>query len=85
MTEMDAPTPPEQLGYRGAMRELDQILDELEADDVDVDLLATRVERAASLLRFCRERVNGARTEVERVVAELEPESEQLQLGEEES
>ncbi len=37
------------IGYADAMRELTEILDELERDDLDVDVLAERVKRASEL------------------------------------
>lgn len=64
----------EEIGYAEALAELEDILDELDGDDVDVDVLGARVRRAAELLRLCRERIAGARFEVEQVVAELEAE-----------
>jgi exodeoxyribonuclease VII small subunit len=60
------------LGYGEAMSELEEILDEIERDEVDVDVLATKVARAAELIAVCRDRITGARTAVERVVVELE-------------
>ena len=36
-------------GYADAISELDAILADLEADDIDIDVLATKVERAAEL------------------------------------
>jgi len=66
----------EPLGYAEALAELEGILDELDGDEVDVDVLGSRVRRAAELLRLCRERIAGARFEVEQVVAELEAEVE---------
>jgi exodeoxyribonuclease VII small subunit len=66
----------EQLGYAEALAELESILDELDGDEIDVDVLGSRVRRAAELLRLCRERIAGARFEVEQVVAELEAEVE---------
>ena len=65
-------TDAEPLGYAAAMEELESILPEIEADDVDVDVLTERVARAAELIRLCRERITSTRTEVERVVAQLE-------------
>jgi exodeoxyribonuclease VII small subunit len=62
------------LGYAEALAELEGILDELDGDEVDVDVLGARVRRASELLRLCRERIAGARFEVEQVVAELEAE-----------
>lgn len=57
--------------YAQMLEELETILAELEGDDVDVDVLAARVARAAELVEACRERIDRARMEVERVVATL--------------
>jgi exodeoxyribonuclease VII small subunit len=65
-----------QIGYADALAELEGILDELDGDEVDVDVLGARVRRASELLRLCRERIAGARFEVEQVVGELEAEVE---------
>ena len=59
-------------GYAAAMSELEQILEELEGEDPDVDVLADRVERAATLIEVCRRRIANASIQVERVVAALE-------------
>ncbi|MYI55618.1 MAG: exodeoxyribonuclease VII small subunit [Acidimicrobiia bacterium] len=59
-------------GYAAALAELQKILDALEAPDVDVDALASHVDRAAELLRFCRERLVAAETQVTEIVAGLE-------------
>jgi exodeoxyribonuclease VII small subunit len=71
-----AEVPAAQLGYAEALAELEEINEELDGDEVDVDVLGARVRRAAELLRLCRERIAGARFEVEQVVAELEAEVE---------
>ena len=70
----DAPTP-DSSGYAAALGELETILTEIEDDTVDVDVLATRVKRAAELLRICRDRITAAQVEVTQIVAQLEPES----------
>jgi exodeoxyribonuclease VII small subunit len=70
----DAPT--DGIGYAEALAELDVILEEIEGDDVDVDVLATRVQRAAELLRVCRARITAAKDEVGQIVAELAPAAE---------
>lgn len=61
------------IGYADAMAELESILDDLEDDDLDVDVLASRVERAAELITLCRDRIGAARVQVEKVVASLDP------------
>jgi exodeoxyribonuclease VII small subunit len=64
-----------EIGYADALAELEGILDELDGDEVDVDVLGSRVRRAAELLRLCRDRIASARFDVEQVVAELEAET----------
>jgi exodeoxyribonuclease VII small subunit len=64
-----------EIGYGEALAELEGILDELDGDEVDVDVLGSRVRRAAELLRLCRDRIASARFDVEQVVAELEAET----------
>ena len=59
-------------GYAEAMNELEAILDDLEDDDLDVDVLASKVERASTLIQLCRDRIGAARVQVERVVASLD-------------
>lgn len=71
MTENTPQQPPAD-GYAAALAELQKILDALEAPDVDVDVLASHVDRAAELLRFCRERLVAAETQVTEIVAGLE-------------
>lgn len=61
-----------ELGWAAAVAELETILAELERPDVDVDHLAERVARAAVLLRVCRSRIDAARLEIDRVVADLD-------------
>ena len=64
---------PKTLSYQAAMTELESILESLEGDGLDVDALAERVARAAELIEHCRSRIEAARTEVERVVVDLDP------------
>lgn len=62
----------DELGYAEALSELEEILDQLEDDDIDVDVLSTKVERAAVLIRLCRGRIRDAQVSVEEIVSELE-------------
>lgn len=58
-------------GYVEMLAELEEILAGLENADVDVDDLAKRVARAAELVEACRDRIERARLEVQRVVATI--------------
>jgi exodeoxyribonuclease VII small subunit len=62
----------EAIGYSEAVAELERILEQLERPDVDVDVLARQVQRAAELIRMCRARIAAARIEVESVVTQLD-------------
>ena len=63
------------VSYAEAVTELQAILDELEHDDIDVDRLAERVARAATLIEACRARIESARVEVDRIVLSVEDEA----------
>ena len=71
-TPDSSPDGDDTLGYADALAELETILDQLEDDDIDVDVLSTKVERAAELIRLCRTRIRSAQVNVEEIVAELE-------------
>ena len=62
----------DEIGYADAMAELGIILAELERDDLDVDVLAARVQRAGELITLCRARIARAQSDVEGIVATLE-------------
>ncbi len=59
------------LSYAEALAELDEILAQLEASTIDVDVLADRVARGAVLVRFCRQRLRVVRVNVDAVVEQL--------------
>ena len=60
----------ETIGYTQALEELKAILVELEDSTVDVDLLADRVARADELLILCRNRLEAAEIQVQRIIVE---------------
>ena len=62
----------DELTYSEALAELETILKSLESDSVDVDVLATKVQRAAALISLCRGNISAARLHVEQVVGEID-------------
>jgi exodeoxyribonuclease VII small subunit len=68
---LSKPDEPVAAGYAEALAELEGILAGLERSDVDVDVLAAQVRRAAELIGFCRDRIGNARLQIEQVVADL--------------
>jgi exodeoxyribonuclease VII small subunit len=63
-----------EIGYAEALVELESILESLEDDDVDVDELAERVQRASELIELCRERIGKAKLRIEEVVSAVDAE-----------
>ena len=61
----------ETIGYAQALEELQSILKELENNEVDVDKLATNVQRASQLIELCRQRIGNAKLQIEEVVKGL--------------
>ena len=59
------------ISYSGAVKELEEILGEIEGADVDIDLLAGRVERASELVKLLKARIRSTEVKVARVVEEL--------------
>lgn len=57
--------------YDDAVSELDDILTELESGTVNIDTLTERVTRGAELIRWCRQRLDAVRTDVDSIVDQL--------------
>jgi exodeoxyribonuclease VII small subunit len=74
VTDPDDARQPELEGvsFGDALEELTALVAELESDDLDVDQLTARVERAALLVQWCRDRIDAARFSVEEVLVRLE-------------
>lgn len=60
-----------ELTYAQALAELEKILAQLRADNTDVDTLAERTRRAATLLAECRARLTRTEEELQRILADL--------------
>jgi len=66
------PDPSDTIGYADALAELDEILAELDDDNIDIDVLSERVERAAHLIAICRGRISTAQERVAGIVETLD-------------
>jgi exodeoxyribonuclease VII small subunit len=58
--------------FREAMLELKRILDAIEDEDTDLDDLSQHVERAADLIRFCRQRIFHTEMKVQQIISQLD-------------
>ena len=60
-------------GYAESMAELETILASLENDDVDIDTLASKVERASLLIAHCEGRLRATELSLTSILAQHEP------------
>ena len=60
-----------EISYSLALEELQEIINDLESDQVDIDELAKKVERANELLQQCQKRLTSTQMQVEKIVEVL--------------
>ncbi len=58
--------------YSLALTELQQIISEIESEEINVDVLAEKIKRAAYLIKFCKDRLRNTEEEVKKVLSEIE-------------
>ena len=61
-----------QLTYSQALTELEEILSEIESEEINVDMLAEKVKRAAFLIKFCKGKLRNTEEEVKKVLSEIQ-------------
>lgn len=64
-------------GYKDAIDELESIIEEIESETVDIDVLTTKVKRAAFLIKLCRKNLKKTDLEVKKVLKEFETDMEE--------
>lgn len=72
MKEDSAAVETEELSYREALLELNQILQAIEEDRFDLDELGEQVGRAAELIRLCREKIDATELKIQAVIHDLD-------------
>jgi len=53
--------------YESALTEVQSIVNELQGETVSMDDLSKKIERAATLIQFCREKLRATETQIQRV------------------
>lgn len=61
----------ETISYTKAFEELQQIVEELENEEVEVDDLVCRLQRAEKLLQICRSRLSATETATEKLLDKM--------------
>ena len=60
------------LTYGDAMTQIEDILEKIEAGELDVDELTDKVKRVANLLDICKKKLKTTETEIQKVIEGLE-------------
>ncbi len=69
-----APDPvsePDPVRYAAAVEEIERILTSIDRDEIDLDELGTKVERAVELLKVCRTKLKATEARVVQVLEDL--------------
>lgn len=58
--------------YSLALTELQQIINEIESEEINVDVLAEKVRKAAYLIKFCKDGLRNTEEEIKKALSEIE-------------
>lgn len=58
--------------YGEAMKELQVIMSQIENDELDVDVLLENVKKAATLIKFCKEKLQSTNTEIQKILDKID-------------
>ncbi len=75
----------EQMNYKNARTELDQIISEIERGDADIDLLSAKIKRAGELINFCRNKLRETEKDVENILNSFENKNRPLESNEDQA
>ena len=56
--------------YQSALEELQNLGDQLQSNEIAIDELSERVERAQTLIAFCREKLRSTETTIDRLLGD---------------
>lgn len=59
------------MSYTKAFDELQKIVAELESEEVEIDALVARLQRAGVLLQICKSRLSATEVETEKLLSEI--------------
>ncbi|HOI25947.1 MAG: exodeoxyribonuclease VII small subunit [Paludibacteraceae bacterium] len=60
--------------YKDSILELESIIKDLEENQLEIDDLAAKAKRATELIKFCKEKLYGTESEVNKILEDLDKE-----------
>lgn len=64
----------EKMTYEAALKQLNEIVQQLERKEIKIDALSTTVEKAKQLVDFCREKLDKTEDDIKKIIADGEKE-----------
>ncbi len=58
--------------YGEAMHELQDIMSRIENEELDVDILLEEVKKAATLIKFCKDKLQKTNIEIQKILDKIE-------------
>lgn len=58
----------EEISYKKAVKEIEDILGKIEEGEMDIDLLTTNVKRVTELLKICKDKLHKTESEVVKII-----------------
>ncbi|WP_165020236.1 MULTISPECIES: exodeoxyribonuclease VII small subunit [unclassified Dysgonomonas] len=58
--------------YGEAMQELQDIMSRVENEELDVDVLLEEVKKAATLIKFCKDKLHKTNDEIQKILDKIE-------------
>lgn len=62
------------ISYTEAMKELEEIVAEIEQGEITVDTLSEKVKRASELIKVCKEKLTSTEADVNKILGDLKEE-----------
>jgi len=56
--------------YEEAIRELEQIVKQMEDQELDIDQMSEKLKRAQTLIKFCKDRLTKTDEEIKKILSE---------------
>ncbi len=60
------------ISYAKAIKEIEEILQKIENEELDVDELGASVKKAANLLKICKSKLHDTEEEIQKILDEMD-------------
>lgn len=59
-----------EMKYEEAVRQLEEIVNQMENDELDIDQMGARLKKAKQLIKLCKERLTKTDEEIRKILAD---------------